>query len=226
MFLEPYRTEPRRHALDVTAEGTGRFTTHHWTHMWAGANARGLYLNFDHNRYFLPWDDIQVGRTEFRPAGGTDWQTGLVVTLPTVIDVRLLVPWDEEELAWVLEQTNPVIEADLAKPGNWSDSFDDAIALFKKISHNFAITRGKDGALLFDGLALIEIKPQRVKAVDTLGAGDIFAGAFLYGLTHGMSFHQAGDLASLASGKIVTQFGPRLETEQTRELLNKFKAGN
>ncbi len=107
-----------------------------------------------------------------------------------------------------------------------SDNLDDAVELFKKISHNFAITRGKDGALLFDGLGLIDIEPQRVKAIDTLGAGDMFAGAFLYALTHGMSFHQAGELASRASGKIVTQFGPRLEAEQTRELLHRFKAGN
>ena len=33
--------------------------------------------------------------------------------------------------------------------------------------------------------------------------GDMFAGAMLYGLSKGMSFHQSGDLASLASGKIV-----------------------
>jgi sugar/nucleoside kinase (ribokinase family) len=54
----------------------------------------------------------------------------------------------------------------------------------------------------------------------------MFAGAFLYGLSQGMSFHQSGDLASLASAKIVTQFGPRLETAQTQALLQSFNAGN
>ncbi len=106
-----------------------------------------------------------------------------------------------------------------------TDSLDEAVQLFKKISRSFAITRGKDGALLFDGDALIEIRPVQVQAIDTLGAGDMFAGAFLYGLCEGMSFHQAGDLASLASAKIVTQFGPRLKTEQTRTLLESFTAG-
>ena len=106
-----------------------------------------------------------------------------------------------------------------------TDSLDEAVQLFKKISRSFAITRGKDGALLFDGDALIEIKPVQVQAIDTLGAGDMFAGAFLYGLCEGMSFHQSGDLASLASAKIVTQFGPRLKTEQTRTLLESFTAG-
>ncbi len=107
-----------------------------------------------------------------------------------------------------------------------TDNLDVAIELFRKISRNFAITRGKDGALVFDGLNLIEVQPTAVKAIDTLGAGDMFAGAFLYGLSQGMGFHQAGELASLASAKIVTQFGPRLETAQTRALLDTFSAGN
>ncbi len=107
-----------------------------------------------------------------------------------------------------------------------SDNLDDAVQMFKKIARNFAITRGSKGALLFDGITTIEIKPKAVKAIDTLGAGDMFAGAMLYGLSQGMSFHQSGDLASLASAKIVTQFGPRLRAEQTRELLSSFKAGN
>ncbi len=107
-----------------------------------------------------------------------------------------------------------------------TNNFDEAVQLFKKISRSFAITRGKDGSLLFDGVELIEIKPNLVEAIDTLGAGDMFAGAFLYGLSQGMSFHQSGDLASLASAKIVTQFGPRLRAEQTKALLELFTTGN
>lgn len=107
-----------------------------------------------------------------------------------------------------------------------SDNFEDAVQLFKKISRKFAITRGAEGALLFDGIMEINVKPPSVKAIDTLGAGDMFAGAMLYGLSQGMSFHQAGDLASVASAKIVTQFGPRLRDEQTRDLLAAFSSGN
>jgi sugar/nucleoside kinase (ribokinase family) len=115
---------------------------------------------------------------------------------------------------------------DEAKELAATDNFEEAVQLFKQLSRRFAITRGREGALLFDGDALIEIKPNQVQAIDTLGAGDMFAGAFLYGLTQGMSFHQSGDLASLASAKIVTQYGPRLQTEQTKALLASFNAGN
>jgi sugar/nucleoside kinase (ribokinase family) len=107
-----------------------------------------------------------------------------------------------------------------------SDNFRDAVQLFKKLARKFAITRGSKGALLFDGVMEIEIAAQPVKAIDTLGAGDLFAGAMLYGLSQGMSCHRAGDLATLAASRIVTQYGPRLKAEQTRKLLAAFSSGN
>lgn len=103
--------------------------------------------------------------------------------------------------------------------------FNMAVEALKKISRRFAITRGAEGATLFDGSHLIDIKPHKVKAIDTLGAGDMFAGAFLYGLSQGMNFEQSGDLASLASATIVTQYGPRLAKQQTQELLASYNAG-
>ena len=105
-----------------------------------------------------------------------------------------------------------------------TDNFADAVQMFKKIARKFAITRGSEGALLFDGIMDFEIRPNKVKAIDTLGAGDMFAGAMLYGLSQGMNFQQSGDLAALASAKIVTQYGPRLQAEQTQELLSSFTA--
>lgn len=101
-----------------------------------------------------------------------------------------------------------------------------AIQSIKKIARTFAITRGKQGALLFDGNNTIHIDPHPVEAIDTLGAGDSFAGAFLYGLSQGMSFQQCGDLASLTSSRIVTQYGPRLSTTELHSLIASFKAGN
>lgn len=103
---------------------------------------------------------------------------------------------------------------------------DIAIQSMKKVARTFAITRGKQGALLFDGNSIIHIDPHPVEAIDTLGAGDLFAGAFLYGLTQGMSFQQSGDLASLASSRIVTQYGPRLSACEMQTLITSFNAGN
>ncbi len=107
-----------------------------------------------------------------------------------------------------------------------SKDLNDAIEAIKKVAKTFAITRGKAGAMLYDGTELIEITAHEVEAIDTLGAGDLFAGAFLYGQSQGMSFNQSGDLASFASSRIVTQYGPRLAANETRELLASFRSGN
>ncbi|HYG20688.1 MAG TPA: adenosine kinase [Ohtaekwangia sp.] len=89
----------------------------------------------------------------------------------------------------------------------------------KQVARRFVITLGANGALIFDGDTFIQIEPYQVRAVDTNGAGDMFAGAFLYGITHQHSYAEAGKLASLASSRVVSQFGPRLDPQQARKVL-------
>jgi sugar/nucleoside kinase (ribokinase family) len=61
-----------------------------------------------------------------------------------------------------------------------------------------------------------------VEAVDSNGAGDMFAGAFLYALTRGEDFPTAGHFASLAAGTVVSQWGPRLPAVQYARLRDSF----
>jgi sugar/nucleoside kinase (ribokinase family) len=100
------------------------------------------------------------------------------------------------------------------------DNLSEAREALKKDAKRFVITQGKNGAMIFDGDTFIDIEPYKVQAIDTNGAGDLFAGAFLYGITNGKSYADSGKLASLASSKVVTQFGPRLEWPQAKEILN------
>lgn len=93
----------------------------------------------------------------------------------------------------------------------------------KKFSKRFAITLGKNGAILWDEKTFVDIEPYQTTAVDSNGAGDMFAGAFMYAVTNGHSMAAAGSLASLASSKVVSQFGPRLAWAQTKEVMNEFK---
>jgi len=90
----------------------------------------------------------------------------------------------------------------------------------KKIAKHFVITLGANGALIFDGDTFIEIEPYKVLAVDTNGAGDMFAGAYLYGITQGHSHAEAGKLASMASSRVVSQWGPRLDPPQAKKVLS------
>ena len=91
-----------------------------------------------------------------------------------------------------------------------------AITALKEVAKELVITKGPEGAVIFHGGDKIDIKPHKVEAVDTNGAGDLFAGAYMYAVTNGLSRQEAGDLASLLSSKVVTQFGPRLTKEQVK----------
>lgn len=103
-----------------------------------------------------------------------------------------------------------------------TDDLEQAIAALKTVASTFALTLGADGALVYDGSQLHEIAPHRVQAVDSNGAGDMFAGAFLYGITQGQDFATAGRLASIAAATVVADFGPRLSTEAQRAVLAKL----
>jgi len=106
----------------------------------------------------------------------------------------------------------------------WTDAtdFEAACQQLKNHARRFVVTRGARGAHLFDGEHYIDIDSHQVKAVDTNGAGDMFAGAFLYAITHGHDFETAGRLASLASATTVSSFGPRLPAEEHVRILEQL----
>ncbi|HRX70881.1 MAG: adenosine kinase [Candidatus Competibacteraceae bacterium] len=105
-----------------------------------------------------------------------------------------------------------------------TDELDSVVDYLRTLSKEFVITRGPQGALIWDGNRLIDIDPVKVEAVDTVGAGDMFAGAFLYGLTQGWEHRHAGDLAAAASAKLVTSLGPRIPAAETQAILKNFKS--
>ena len=95
---------------------------------------------------------------------------------------------------------------------------DDAIACAGKIhehAENVALTLGEKGSLVMHGGEAFPIEGVSVKAIDTTGAGDMYAGGLLYGINNGLSWRQSGHLASQAAGRIVSQLGARLEKKFT-----------
>lgn len=105
------------------------------------------------------------------------------------------------------------------------EHLNDATELLADWTECFAVTLGADGALVHDGTEMHQIPGRQVTAVDTNGAGDMFAGAFLYGINHGMSHARAGEFACMAAAAVVAQFGPRLPLRQYAGLRESFNGG-
>lgn len=77
---------------------------------------------------------------------------------------------------------------------------------------NVAVTMGDRGSRVSWFGERVDIPAYAVTPVDTIGAGDMYAGAYLYAALHGHRPDYAGRLASYAAAQVVTQYGPRLRT--------------
>jgi len=97
---------------------------------------------------------------------------------------------------------------------------DDPVACAAEIhghSENVAMTLGPNGSIVMHGGEAIAIEGVSVEAIDTTGAGDMYAGGLLYGITNGLSWKKAGHLASHAAARIVSQLGARMERRFTAD---------
>jgi sugar/nucleoside kinase (ribokinase family) len=94
-----------------------------------------------------------------------------------------------------------------------ASDINEALNIFKNTVKNFVVTLGSKGSIVYwNGIEYL-IPAYPTQPVDTTGAGDMYAGAFLYGLIHHNEIDFAGNLASMASSMIVSQYGARSKTD-------------
>lgn len=106
----------------------------------------------------------------------------------------------------------------------WSGTlnFSQGVSELLRRTKILVVTCGENGACVFTESGCIKIPAVTVSATNTNGAGDNFAGAYLYALSQGMDLEQAGHLASLTAATVVTQGGPRLSNVQYQDISHKF----
>lgn len=100
-----------------------------------------------------------------------------------------------------------------------TQDLDEAAEKVKSIAKQFVITLGAEGAMYFDGQNIGRVEADKVEAIDTNGAGDMFAGAVLHALGTGETLEAACKLGCKASGELVKHFGPRLPADATVRVL-------
>ncbi len=110
-----------------------------------------------------------------------------------------------------------------------SQDLDTICEQMARLARVVCLTRSAKGCIVLANGQRTEIEAVQVKALDTNGAGDMFAGAFLYAVTQGYSHAQAAWLANQAAAKVVSQYGNRLNGQSVGELqalLARHIAGN
>jgi fructokinase len=96
-----------------------------------------------------------------------------------------IVKASDDDLAWLFPERTP----------------DETAAAWAKQGHFVIVTRGADGATLFTPAGdTVSVSAPAITLVDTVGAGDSFLGATLYGLQHrGAIGRNAGSLLAAVS---------------------------
>ena len=90
----------------------------------------------------------------------------------------------------------------------------DSLSAFKKLQatvDTVFLTLGSKGSLVGKGgQEPVEVKPFPVKAVDTTGAGDLFAAGALYGVLNNHSLEESAVIGSYCAAQVVSHMGGRL----------------
>lgn len=106
-----------------------------------------------------------------------------------------------------------------------TDRLDVAVTELADIGRNLNITLGAKGSLAVTAAGQTLVPGYPADAVDTTGAGDMYAGGCLYGWTQGMSAAEAAGLGNYAAAALVQAYGARLKTnDQYVEALNAYGA--
>ena len=104
-----------------------------------------------------------------------------------------------------------------------AENIDEAFTKLQEKSYTSIITTGEKGSSVITRDEIIHTPKVNIEPVDTNGAGDMFAGSFLYALLQNHDLKSCAEFANYGASKVVETFGPRLTHEGYREVLNNYK---
>ena len=99
-----------------------------------------------------------------------------------------------------------------------SDNFED----LRDCAKTIFITNGVNPTIVLEEKQTYEIPAYEAKAVDTNGAGDMFAGGVIHGLSEGWENNESAKFGNFLASKGVSEIGPRLKKNKYPEYLKEF----
>ncbi len=99
----------------------------------------------------------------------------------------------------------------------------EAVEEIKKFCKIAIVKIGEQGSLVMDNNGLHKIKGFKVDAINTTGAGDAYAGGFLYGISHGLDVKTSGKIASYVAAQVVASHDSMINRNLQQEIKNIIK---
>ena len=95
---------------------------------------------------------------------------------------------------------------------------------FRKYTSSLVITKGPEGCVGFERSHEFQVPGIKVNAIDTNGAGDMFAGSVLHGLINSRNLEDSAKFGCFAASKTVQRSGPRLTQDEYKEIKKTFSS--
>ena len=99
----------------------------------------------------------------------------------------------------------------------------EAVEEIKKFCKIAIVKIGEKGSLVMDNDGLHKINGFKVNAINTTGAGDAYAGGFLYGISHGLDVKISGKIASYVAAQVVASHDSMINRNLQEEIKNIVK---
>jgi sugar/nucleoside kinase (ribokinase family) len=164
------------------------------------------------------WDP-PLAKAAFRKAARVAHSAGRKVAL-TLSDAFCVDRYRDEFMQLLRSRTVDVLFANEheLKSLFTTEDFETAVAALRDTGALGVITRGAQGAMTVTREETVSVPAFPIeRLVDTTGAGDLFAGGFLFGLARGFSDKECLRLGALAAAEVIQHLGARPE-RSLREL--------
>ena len=101
---------------------------------------------------------------------------------------------------------------------------EEIFSYFKDFTPNLLITKGPEGCTGFEQDYKFNVPGIKVKAIDTNGAGDMFAGAVMNAISESKSLEESAKFGCFAASKTVQSSGPRMTNEEYKKIKENFSS--
>ncbi|HEX9804656.1 MAG TPA: PfkB family carbohydrate kinase [Candidatus Dojkabacteria bacterium] len=124
----------------------------------------------------------------------------------TLVDPSIEV---SKDTLYMIENADyPIIPIEILEEYSKDRSLEENLySIYAMTKKPIVVTMGSNGTITFDGKILKHYNPVDVKAVDTLGAGDVFRGVFAYGVLNNWDIEKTITLANYSAALQCTKIG-------------------
>ena len=104
-----------------------------------------------------------------------------------------------------------------------ASNLDEAFKILQSKNYISIVTMGEQGSAVINSGEIIKSPRVNIEAIDTNGAGDMFAGSFMYALLQNHDLKSCAEFANYGAARVVETFGPRLTKDGYQETLKNYQ---